>query len=178
MAVTAASRKGVSWLLEDTEPSSTFTPEKLSEEHRLMAQTVEEFVEKEVMPSIDQLETKDWTLARSLVRRAGELGLLGLSVPEEYGGLDLDKVSALVVSERIARSASLGAAYGAQANLCIIPIVLFGTDVQKQKYLPGLVSGDTIGAYALSESGSGSDALAARTRATRQPDGSWVLSGE
>ena len=178
MTVVGNVHKGASWLLEETEPSSVFTPEKLSEEHRLMAQTVDEFVEAEVLPQIDQLETKDWKLARALIRRAGELGLLGLSVPEQYGGLDLDKVSALVVSERIARSASLGAAYGAQANLCIIPIVLFGTDAQKQKYLPHLVSGETIGAYALSESGSGSDALAARTSATKQADGSWVLSGE
>jgi len=176
--VVNSAHKGVSWLLEDTEQSSVFTPEKLSEEHRLMAQTVEEFVENEVMPNIDRLETKDWTLARSLVRRSGELGLLGISVPEEYGGLDLDKASALVVSERMARSASLGATYGAQANLTIIPLVLFGTDAQKAKYLPGLVSGDTVGAYCLSESGSGSDALAARTRATRQADGSWVLNGE
>ena len=178
MTVVGNVHRGASWLLEETEPSSVFTPEKLSEEHRLMAQTVDEFVEAEVLPQIDQLETKDWRLARALIRRAGELGLLGLSVPEQYGGLDLDKVSALVVSERIARSASLGAAYGAQANLCIIPIVIFGTDAQKQKYLPGLVSGETIGAYALSESGSGSDALAASTRATKQADGSWVLSGE
>jgi alkylation response protein AidB-like acyl-CoA dehydrogenase len=178
MTVVSSAHKGVSWLLEDTDQSSVFTPEKLSEEHRLMAQTVEEFVDNEVMPNIDQLETKDWKLARSLVRRAGELGLLGISAPEEYGGLDLDKVSALVVSERIARSASLGATYGAQANLTIIPLVLFGSDAQKAKYLPGLVSGETIGAYCLSESGSGSDALAARTRATRQADGNWVLNGE
>jgi alkylation response protein AidB-like acyl-CoA dehydrogenase len=178
MAVEANVRKGGSWLLEETEPASVFTPEKLSEEHRLMAQTVEEFVAAEVMPNIDQLETKDWKLARTLVQRAGELGLLGISIPEQYGGLDLDKVSALVVSERIARSASMAAAYGAQANLTTIPIALFGTDAQKAKYLPGLVSGETIGAYALSESGSGSDALAARTRATRQADGSWVLNGE
>ena len=178
MAVATNVRKGGSWILEETDPDSVFTPEKLSEEHRLMAQTVEEFVATEVMPNIDQLETKDWNLARTLVHRAGELGLLGLSAPEQYGGLDLDKVSALVVSERIARSASMAAAYGAQANLTIIPIVLFGTEAQKAKYLPGLVSGEKIGAYALSESGSGSDALAARTRATRQADGSWVLNGE
>ena len=178
MAVATNVRKGGTWLLEETEPGSAFTPEKLSEEHRLMARTVEEFVATEVMPRIDQLETKDWNLARELVRRAGELGLLGISVPEQYGGLDLDKVSALVVSERMSRSASMGAAYGAQANLTIIPIVLFGTDAQKAKYLPGLVTGETIGAYALSESGSGSDALAARTRATKQADGSWILNGE
>ncbi len=178
MSVVTNVHKGASWLLEEAEPSSVFTPEKLTEEHRLMAQTVDEFMDAEVIPQIDQLETKDWKLARALIRRAGELGLLGLSVPEQYGGLDLDKVSALVVSERIARSASLGAAYGAQANLCIVPIVLFGTDAQKQKYLPGLASGETVGAYALSESGSGSDALAARTQAAKQADGSWVLSGE
>ena len=178
MAVTTTARKGASWLLEESDQTSMFTPEKLSEEHRLMAQTVEEFVDNEVMPNLDQLETKDWKLARSLVKRAGELGLLGISVPEQYGGLDLDKASALVVSERMARSASMGAAYGAQANLTIIPIVLFGTDAQKAKYLPGLVSGDLVGAYCLSESGSGSDALAARTRATKQADGSWILNGE
>src|SRR5678815_2859924 len=178
MAVAEHVRKGGSWILEDAEPGSIFTPEKLSEEHRLMAQTVEEFVDTEVIPNIDRLETKDWKLARELVRRAGELGLLGISVPEQYGGLDLDKASALVVSERMARSASMGATYGAQANLTIIPIALFGTDAQKAKYLPGLVSGETIGAYALSESGSGSDALGARARATRQADGSFRLTGE
>src|SRR5262245_20182355 len=116
MTVVSNVHKGASWLLEETEASSTFTPEKLSEEHRLMAQTVDEFVESEILPKIGQLETKDWALARALIRRAGDLGLLGLSVPEAYGGLDLDKVSALVVSEKIARSASFGAAYGAQAN--------------------------------------------------------------
>ncbi len=143
-----------------------------------MAQTTDEFIESEVLPHLERLETKDWELARTLVRRCGELGLLGINVPEEYGGLDLDKVSSLVVVERIARSASFATTYGAQANLCILPLVLFGTDEQKQKYLPKLVSGEMVGAYALSESGSGSDALAARTRATRQPDGSWVLNGE
>jgi alkylation response protein AidB-like acyl-CoA dehydrogenase len=178
MATATNACKGASWLLEETDPASVFTPEKLTEEHRLMAQTVDEFIGNEVMPKIDQLETKDWALARQLVHRAGDLGLLGISVPEQYGGLDLDKASALVVSERIARSASFGATYGAQANLCILPLVLFGTDEQKQKYLPGLVSGETIGAYCLSESGSGSDALAARTRATKQADGSWILNGE
>src|SRR3954462_3367615 len=175
MAVPTNARKGASWLLEETEASSLFTPERLTEEHRLMAQTVDEFVDNEVLPALDQLETKDWALARRLMQRAGELGLLGISVPEQYGGLDLDKASALVVSERIARSASFGATYGAHANLCIVPIVLFGSDEQKQKYLPSVGSGETVGAYCLSESGSGSDALAARTRAAKQADGSWVL---
>jgi alkylation response protein AidB-like acyl-CoA dehydrogenase len=171
-------RKGGSWLLEDVGPSEVFTPEKLSDEHRLMAQTTDEFIDTEVLPNLDRLETKDWELARTLIRRCGELGLLGTNVPEEYGGLDLDKVSSLIVAEHIARSASFATTYGGQANLCILPIVLFGTEAQKQKYLPKLVAGELVGAYALSESGSGSDALAARTRATREPDGTWTLNGE
>jgi alkylation response protein AidB-like acyl-CoA dehydrogenase len=171
-------RKGGSWLMEDAGASEIFTPEKLSDEHRLIAQTTDEFVDTEVLPKLEQLETKDWDLARRLIRRCGELGLLGVNVPEQYGGLDLDKVSSLIVAERIARSASFATSYGGQANLCILPLVLFGTDEQKQKYLPRLVSGELVGAYALSESGSGSDALAARTRATRAADGSWTLNGE
>jgi alkylation response protein AidB-like acyl-CoA dehydrogenase len=171
-------RKGGSWLLDDTSPSDVFTPEKLSDEHRLMARTTAEFIEGEVMPNVDRLEAKDWQLARSLVRRCGELGLLGIAVPEEYGGLDLDKASSLAVVEQIGRSASFCTTFGGQANLCILPLVLFGTSAQKSQYLPRLVAGEMVGAYALSESGSGSDALAAKTRATKQPDGSWVLNGE
>ena len=171
-------RKGGSWLLEDVGPSEVFTPEKLSDEHRLMAQTTDEFIDTEVLPNLDRLETKDWALARTLIRRCGELGLFGTNVPEQYGGLDLDKVSSLIVAERIARSASFATTYGGQANLCILPIFLFGTDAQKEQYLPKLVAGELVGAYALSESGSGSDALAARTRAVRAPDGGWILNGE
>ncbi len=178
MNTASAIRKGGSWLLEDEEPSGVFTPEKLSDEHRLIAQTTDEFVDTEVLPNLDKLETKDWALARRLIRRCGELGLLGANVPERYGGLDLDKVSSLIVAERMGRSASFATTYGGQANLCILPIVLFGTEAQKQKYLPRLVAGELVGAYALSESGSGSDALAARTRATREPDGTWTLNGE
>ena len=175
---TSSSRKGGSWLLDDTPSSDVFTPEKLSDEHRLMAKTTTEFVDTEVLPNLDRLESKDWQLARSLVRRCGELGLLGIAVPEEYGGLDLDKASSLAVVERIGPSASFATTFGGQANLSILPLVLFGTPEQKQKYLPRLITGELIGAYALSESGSGSDALAAKTRATKLPDGSWSLSGE
>ncbi len=172
-------RAGGSWLLDEPPPpSGIFTPEKLTDEHRLMAQTTDEFVDGEVLPQLDRLEGKDWDLARALIRRCGDIGLLGLSVPEQYGGLDLDKVSSLVVVERIARSASFATTFGGQANLCILPLVLFGTPAQKERYLPRLVAGEMVGAYALSEAGSGSDALAAKTRAVRQPDGSWVLNGE
>ena len=158
--------------------SAIFTPEKRSEEHRLMAQTTDEFIGQEVLPNLEKLETKDWQLARTLIRRCGDLGLLGTNVPEEFGGLNLDKVSSLIVAEHIARSASFATTYGGQANLCILPIFLFGTEAQKKKYLPSLVAGEKVGAYALSEAGSGSDAFAAKTRAVKQADGSWVLNGE
>ena len=175
---TPTAARGGSWLLDETEPSAVFTPEKISDEHRLMAQTTDEFVDNEVLPQLEALENKNWDLARSIVRRCGELGLLGINVPEQYGGIELDKVSSLIVSEHIARAASFGATFGAQANLCILPIFLFGTPEQKRKYLPRLLTGEMIGACALSESGSGSDALGAKARATRQPDGSWMLNGE
>jgi len=171
-------RKGATWLFEDVDAASIFTPAKLTDEHRLIARTTEEFVNNEVMPNVDRLEAKDWALARQLLHRCAELGLLGIGVPEEYGGLDLDKATSLVVVERIARSASFATAFGGQANLCSLPLVLFGTPAQKARYLPPLVSAEMVGAYALSESSSGSDALAAKTRADRQPDGSWVLNGE
>src|SRR5688572_4068777 len=171
-------RKGGSWLLEETAPGEVFTPEKLTDEHQMMARTAQEFVDNELLPAVDRLEAKDWDLARSLIRRAADLGLFGIAVPEEYGGLNLDKASSLVVVEQLARAASFATTFGGQANLCILPLVMFGTDEQKARYLPKLVAGEIIGAYALSESGSGSDALAARTRADRQPDGSWLLNGE
>jgi len=171
-------RRGGSWLLEEASPADVFTPEKLTDEHRLMAQTATEFVETEVLPALDRMEQKDWQLARALVRRCGELGLLGIAVPEAYGGLDLDKASSIAIIDRIGPSASFATTFGGQANLTILPLVLFGTASQKERYLPRLVAGELIGAYALSETGSGSDALAARTRAVKQPDGSWVLNGE
>jgi alkylation response protein AidB-like acyl-CoA dehydrogenase len=169
---------GGSWLTEDADAASVLTPERLSEEHRLIGQTAEEFVDSEVLPALERLEAKDWTLARTLVKRCGELGLLGTDVPEEFGGVALDKASSLLVGEAAGRSASFATTFGAQTGLAITPILCFGSDEQKRKYLPGLVSGDIVGAYALSESGSGSDALSAKSRAVRQEDGSFVLNGE
>ena len=178
MSTVSETAQGASWLLHDTDPSGVFTPENMTDEHRLIAKTTDEFIETEVLPNLDQLESKDWELARRLVRRCGELGLLGTNVPEQYGGLDLDKVSSLIVAERIARSASFATTYGGQANLCVLPIFLFGTDAQKARYLPKLVAGELVGAYALSEAESGSDAFASKTRASRAPDGSRTLNGE
>jgi alkylation response protein AidB-like acyl-CoA dehydrogenase len=170
--------RGGSWLIEETAADTVFTREQLTDEQRMFMQTAEEFVNKEVTPETDRLEQKDWALARTFVQRAGELGLLATDVPDEFGGLDLDKRSSIVVGEAIGRSASLATTFGAQTGLAITPILGFGTQAQKEKYLPRLVSGEMVGAYALSESGSGSDALGARARATRQADGSFVLNGE
>ena len=124
------------------------------------------------------MEQKDWGRARHLLRRCGALGLLGIDVPEAYGGVELDTVAAVVVAESLAVAASFGATYGAQCNLAIIPLLFFGTEEQQRRYLPGLVSGETVGAYALSEANSGSDALSAKTLAVPQSDGSFVLNGE
>jgi alkylation response protein AidB-like acyl-CoA dehydrogenase len=170
--------RGGEWLVRSSDAESAFTPERITDEHRLIAQTAQEFVDNEILPVLDRLEQKDWALARTLVQRSGDLGLLGVDVPEAYGGVGLDKVSSLIVSEKMARSASFGATFGAQANLTVIPLYLFGTEAQKRKYLPKLLTGEIVGAYGLSETGSGSDALGARTRATRQEDGSFVLNGE
>ena len=170
--------KGGAWLIDETDPSTVMTPEKITDEHAMIRQTAIAFIDGEVVPVNDRLEQKEWSLARQLMKKCGELGLLGTNIPEEYGGVDLDKIATLVVSEALAHHASFGASFGAQANLTILPIYLFGTEAQKHKYLPALVSGEVIGAYGLSESGAGSDALGAKTRAVKQADGSFIISGE
>ena len=171
-------RKGGDWLITDTQPAEIFTPEQLSEEHRLFRQTADEFARGEVVPALPELEQKNWTLAKKLVTRSGELGLLGSDVPEEYGGVGLDKAAAVVVGEAMGQCASFSTTFGAQTGLTIIPILCFGTEAQKKKYLPKIVTGEWAGAYCLSESGSGSDALGARAKATKAADGSWILNGE
>ncbi len=175
---TLATVRGGSWLIEETAVESVFTPEQLSDEHRLIGQTADEFVSNEVQPALERLEQKDWQLAKTLVRRAGELGLLGTDVSDDFGGVGLDKVASIVVGESMGRAASFATTFGAQTGLAITPIVCFGTAAQKAQYLSRLVNGELVGAYALSESGSGSDALGAKARATRQPDGSFTISGE
>jgi alkylation response protein AidB-like acyl-CoA dehydrogenase len=177
-SATETMAKGGSWLIEETTASTVMTPEKITEEHQLIRQTATEFIDGEVVPVNDRLEQKDWALQKELIKKCGSLGLFGTNIPEAYGGVDLDKISTLVVSEQLAGHASFGATFGAQANLTILPIYMFGSEAQKQKYLPGLVSGEMVGAYCLSESGSGSDAMGAKTRAMKQADGSFIMSGE
>ncbi len=164
-------------MLGSADAPPVFTPERLSDEHRLIARTAQDFA-KEVLANLDRLEQKDWELSRRLLKRCGELGLLGVDVSEVDGGLELDKVTSMVVSEKMCRAASFSVTFGAQANLTILPLSLFGTPDQKRRYLPRLISGDLVGAYCLSEPGAGSDALGARTRAARQADGTFVLNGE
>src|SRR5262249_60172113 len=128
--------RGGSWLIEAAPAESVFTREQLNDEQRMFGRTADEFIDKEVVPAIDRLEQKDWALARTFVQRAAELGLLATDVPEQYGGLDLDKVSSVVVAEAVGRSASLATTFGAQTGLAITPIRGLGTDAQKEKNLP------------------------------------------
>lgn len=174
----SATCRGGEWLTTDRPAAAIGTPEGLGEEHRLIRQTATEFVTTEVAPALDDLESKKWSRARDLVRRAGDLGLLGPDVPESVGGVGLDKAASIVVGEAVGACPAFATTFGAQTGLVIIPILCFGTPDQRQRYLPRIVSGELIGAYCLSESGSGSDALSARTRATKQADGSWILNGE
>ena len=141
-----------------------FTPEKLTDEHRLIGRTADEFVDNEVLPELDRLEQKDWALARGSSSAAATSACSASTSPEAYGGVGLDKVTSLVVSERMARSASFGATFGAQANLTVLPLFLFGTDAQKQKYLPTLLSGRAHRRLRPQRNRDpGSDALGART---------------
>jgi alkylation response protein AidB-like acyl-CoA dehydrogenase len=169
---------GAEWLIRDSDPCDVFTPESLSDEQGLIQRTAEEFYRQELVPAVELLEQKDWGLARSLVKRCGDLGLLGTDVPERAGGVGLDKVSAVLVAEAVGPAASFAGTFGAQTGLAIVPLLWFGTSEQQEQYLGPLVSGAIVGAYCLSESGSGSDALSAHTTAKRAPDGSWVLNGE
>jgi alkylation response protein AidB-like acyl-CoA dehydrogenase len=178
MTTTTTAVRGGAWLTEDIDPSAILTPERLSDEHRLIRRTAEEFIDNEVLPALDALEQKDWALARTLMKRFGELGLLATDVPEELGGVALDKAAAVIVAEAAGCCASFATTFGAQTGLAITPLLCFGSEDQKRKYIPRLVTAELIGAYALSESGSGSDALSARARAVRQPDGSFLLNGE
>jgi len=177
--VIAKAAKGGSFLTEERKPQEVFTPEDLTEEHRQIAKTAVEFTLKEVMPVAEQVEAKDYELTRRLLRKTGELGLMAVDIPEAYGGLEMDKVTSAVVAESISMLGSFSVAFSGHTGIGTLPIVWYGTEAQKRKYLPKLAIGEWIGAYALSESSSGSDALNCRTRAVLSPDGKhYVLNGE
>ena len=170
---------GGSFLLESRRPEEVFTPEDFSEQHQLIGQTTEEFALNEIAPNIEKIEHKDFSVTRGLLKKAGELGLSGVEIPEVYGGLEMDKVTAAVIADHIAKYAGFATTWGGHTGIGTLPIVYFGTEAQKKKYLPRLAAGEIVGAYALSESTSGSDALNCRTRATLSSDGKhYILSGE
>jgi alkylation response protein AidB-like acyl-CoA dehydrogenase len=171
--------KGGSFLIEEQTPESIFTPGNFNEEHRMIADTTRQFMDAEVLPRIPELENKDWKLARALVKQAADLGLVGANIPEEYGGLGLDQTSGAIIAENIGRSASFATTLGAQSGIGLLPIIYFGTEAAKQKYLPPIAAGDLITAYALTEASSGSDAMAAKATARLSDDGKeYILNGE
>ena len=171
--------KGGSFLLEERLPHDVFTPEDLSEEHRQIAKTAVDFTTNEVMPAAAAIEAKDFAVTRALLRKAGDLGLMSVDIPEAYGGLDMDKITSALIAESISQLASFSVAFSAHVGIGTLPIVWYGTEDQKRKYLPKLATGEWIGAYALSESSSASDAMNCRTRAVLSPDGKhYILNGE
>ena len=175
----APSPRGGSFLIEDREPSEVFTPEDITDEQRMFARTAEEFLRKEVIPREAEIYAKDYAVHRELMLKAGELGLLMIDIPEKYGGLGLHKVSSAVVGEQFALQASFAGTQSSHVNIGTLPLVFFGTEEQKQKYLPRLATGEWIGAYALTEPQSGSDALAAKTKAVLSQDGKhYILNGQ
>lgn len=171
--------KGGSFLVAETEPETVFTPEELTEEHRMIAKMTADFVQKDVRPVLDKIEAHEFSHSVRLLKKAGELGLLSADIAETYGGVGLDNISSTLITEHMARSRSFALSHGAHVGIGTLPIVFFGNEEQKQRYLPKLASGEWFAAYALTEPGSGSDALGAKTTAVLSDDGQhYVLNGQ
>ncbi len=169
---------GGGFLLQDTDAEDVFTPEGLSAEAKLMGRTADDFLKKEVLPNVEQIEAHDIELMHRLMRRAGDLGLLGAEIPEVYGGLGVDSRTGALLAEKLNWQQSFAISHEAHTVIATLPLLYFGTHDQKSRYLPQLASGEWIGSFCLSEAGSGSDALGAQTRATLSPDGqSYILNG-
>jgi len=178
-AIPSTTISGGSFLLEERKPDEVFTPEDFTEQHQLIGQTAEEFAVNEILPHAEKMEHKDFSITRDLLKKAGDLGLSSAEIPEAYGGLEMDKVTAAVIADHIAKYAGFATTWGGHTGIGTLPIVYFGTEEQKKKYLPRLGAGEIIGAYALSEASSGSDALNCRARAQLSPDGKhYILNGE
>ena len=178
MATVAAPKPAIggSFLLSNAAPEDIFTPEDFSEEQREIARTTAEFAEKAILPRVAEIEAKNFAVTRELLLEAGKLGLMSVDVPEEYGGLAMDKVTSALVSDRIAVSASFSVSFSAHTGIGTLPVIWYGTAAQKQKYLPKLATGEWIAAYALSESTSGSDAMNIRAQARLSPDGKQYIA--
>ena len=182
MATTPAAQellRGGSFLISAPSPQDVFTPADLTDDQRLIGNTAEEFVQNEIVPLIPDLEAHKHGLMAQVVKKAGEIGLLGGGIPEAYGGAGLDKVSATILAEKLSAYASFAVTHGGHAGIGTVPIVYFGTEEQKQKYLPKIATGELISCYCLSEPQAGSDSLASKTRAVLSPDGkNWILNGQ
>jgi alkylation response protein AidB-like acyl-CoA dehydrogenase len=177
--LTKPAAKGGSFLLESPLPGDVFTPADLTDDQKLIGQTAEEFVVKEVLPLAKELENKKPGLMAELVKKGGEVGLMGGGVPEEFGGAGLDKISTTVLTEKLSLYGGFAVTHGAHAGIGTLPIVYFGTDAQKKKYLPKLATGEWIGAYCLSEPQAGSDAQNSLTRAELNKEGThYILNGQ
>ncbi len=169
--------KGGEFLIADT--TEIFTPEDFTEEQRMIGDTTREFVDNEIQPQLPALEKHAWEIARELVKKGGDLGLLGATIPEEYGGLGLDQTTGVVIAEYIGRAGGFGTTFGAQTSIGLLPILYFGSDELKKTWIPKIVAGEVVTAYCLSEAGSGSDALGAKTTAKLTDDGQhYILNGE
>ena len=176
---TAKRVTGGSFLIEDLNPEDIFTLEDISPEQKQIADVAAKFAEEKIAAQVNEIEAKNFDVSRKLMRELGDLGLLGIDVPEEYGGMDLDKVTASLVSQNLSACGSFSVTSSAHVNIGILPLVWFGTPEQKEKYLLRLVSGEWIAAYALSEASAGSDAMNISARATLTPDGKhYLLNGE
>jgi alkylation response protein AidB-like acyl-CoA dehydrogenase len=182
MATATVSRsvnRGGAFLVTPITPAEIFTPADVTDDQRLIGQTAAEFVAKEIFPLIPDLEKHKPGLMPQALKRAGEIGLLGAGVPEAYGGSDVDKIALTVLTEKISGYGSFGVAMGATTGIGAIPIIYFGTEAQKKKYLPKIATGELLAAYCLSEPQAGSDSLASNTRAVLSPDGkNWILNGQ
>ncbi|MEW9031699.1 MAG: acyl-CoA dehydrogenase family protein [Planifilum fimeticola] len=175
----SVAKKGGGFLLERPAPEEIFTPEDINEEQKMIAKTTEDFVKEQVWPVLEEIENHNFDHTVRLLKQAGELGLLGADVPEEYGGFGLDKITSTLITEKISLGRSFGLSHGAHVGIGSLPIVFFGNEEQKKKYLPALATGEKIAAYALTEPGSGSDALGAKTTAKLSEDGKYyLLTGE
>jgi alkylation response protein AidB-like acyl-CoA dehydrogenase len=171
--------RGGEFLIAEQSTAEIFTPEDLTEEHRMIGETTREFVDNEVQPQLPAMEGHAWEVARELIKKAGELGLIGSTIPEEYGGLGLDQTTSVVIAEMMGRGGGFGTTFGADSSIGLLPLLYFGSDELKQKWIPKIVSGELVTAYCLTESGSGSDAQAAKTTAKLTDDGQhYVLNGE
>jgi butyryl-CoA dehydrogenase len=170
---------GGSFLIEEHSTDQVFTPEDLTEEHQQIVQTTQEFAKNEILPNVEKIEHKEFAVTRELIRKACEIGIANVDIPEQYGGSEMDKISSALINEHISVSGSFSVSFGGHVGIGTLPIVYFGTPEQKAKYLPKLASGELIAAYALSEGTSASDAMNARTKAVLSPDGKeWILNGE